>query len=402
MTVKSPSPLGARPGYDVVCFSHLRWDFVFQRPQHLMSRFAQEHRVLFVEEPFFDADADRIDIVDTGSNVLRLIPHLVANDRPANERIKPLLDAKLAELGVDNYISWFYSPMMVELAEGMKPEAVIFDAMDELSAFRGAPPELLANEGRLFAEADLVFTGGQSLYEAKKHRHQSVHAFPSSVDVSHFAKAREITEDAEQQSDIAHPRIGFVGVIDERMDTELLADIAGLKPDWQFVMIGPVVKISESDLPRKYNIHYLGMQSYDDLPKLLAGWDAAMMPFALNESTKYISPTKTPEYLAAGLGVASTPITDVVTPYGDMGLVHIARTAREFVAALETALSEDADARNARVAEFLKENSWDRTFASMSGLIDGVIASRASDTNRAATDRGTHPPATTELTLAAA
>jgi UDP-galactopyranose mutase len=367
-----------------------------------MSRFAQEHRVLFVEEPFFDADADRIDIVDTGSNVLRLIPHLVANDRPANERIKPLLDAKLAELGVDNYISWFYSPMMVELAEGMKPEAVIFDAMDELSAFRGAPPELLANEGRLFAEADLVFTGGQSLYEAKKHRHQSVHAFPSSVDVSHFAKAREITEDAEQQSDIAHPRIGFVGVIDERMDTELLADIAGLKPDWQFVMIGPVVKISESDLPRKYNIHYLGMQSYDDLPKLLAGWDAAMMPFALNESTKYISPTKTPEYLAAGLGVASTPITDVVTPYGDMGLVHIARTAREFVAALETALSEDADARNARVAEFLKENSWDRTFASMSGLIDGVIASRASDTNRAATDRGTHPPATTELTLAAA
>ncbi|HTH50863.1 MAG TPA: glycosyltransferase, partial [Pyrinomonadaceae bacterium] len=346
-----------------------------------MSRFAQEHRVLFVEEPFFDADADRIDIVDTGSNVLRLIPHLVANDRPANERIKPLLDAKLAELGVENYISWFYSPMMVELAEGMKPEAVIFDAMDELSAFRGAPPELLANEGRLFAEADLVFTGGQSLYEAKKHRHQSVHAFPSSVDVSHFAKAREITEDAEQQSDIAHPRIGFVGVIDERMDTELLADIAGLKPDWQFVMIGPVVKISESDLPRKYNIHYLGMQSYDDLPKLLAGWDAAMMPFALNESTKYISPTKTPEYLAAGLGVASTPITDVVTPYGDMGLVHIARTAREFVAALETALSEDADARNARVAEFLKENSWDRTFASMSGLIDGVIASRASDTN---------------------
>ncbi|HTH50533.1 MAG TPA: glycosyltransferase [Pyrinomonadaceae bacterium] len=341
-----------------------------------MSRFAREHRVLFVEEPFFDGGGDRIEVVDADSNVFRLIPHLEANDRPANERIKPLLDEKLAELGVRNYINWFYSPMMVELAAGMKPQAVIFDAMDELSAFRGAPPELLANESRLFSQADLVFTGGQSLYEAKKDRHHSVHAFPSSVDVTHFAKAREVTEDAAEQRDIAHPRIGFVGVIDERMDTELLADIAGLKPDWQFVMIGPVVKISESDLPRKYNIHYLGMQSYDDLPTFLAGWDAAMMPFALNESTKYISPTKTPEYLAAGLGVASTPITDVVTPYGDLGLVHIARTAREFVAALETALSEDAETRNARVAEFLKENSWDKTFAAMSELIDNAIAVR--------------------------
>lgn len=376
MTQLSPSPRGSYSDYDVVCFSHLRWDFVFQRPQHLLSRFARDHRVFVIEEPFLDAADDRIDVIEAANNVWRLVPHLSENDTPAHSRIKPLMDKKLAELGVENYITWFYTPMMLELADGMQPLAVVYDVMDELSAFRGAPPELLSNESRLYGRADLVFTGGQSLYQAKKGRHASVHAFPSSVDVTHFARAREIADDAEQQRDVPHPRIGFVGVIDERMDVELLSDIAGLKPDWHFVMIGPVVKISENDLPRKYNIHYLGMQSYDDLPKFLAGWDAAMMPFALNESTKFISPTKTPEYLAAGLGVVSTAITDVVTPYGEMGLVHIARTAREFVQGLETAMNEDAAARNAKVAEFLKENSWDKTFAAMSELIEGAIEAR--------------------------
>ena len=347
-----------------------------------MSRFARDHRVFVIEEPFFDTSEDRLDVVEASNNVWRLIPHLTDDGSPAHARIKPLMDQKLAELGVENYITWFYTPMMLDLATGMEPLAVVYDVMDELSAFRGAPPELLSNESRLYGRADLVFTGGQSLYEAKKGRHASVHAFPSSVDVTHFSKAREITQDAEQQKDVPHPRIGLVGVIDERMDVELLSDIAGLKPDWQFVMIGPVVKISENDLPRKYNIHYLGMQSYEDLPKFLAGWDAAMMPFALNESTKFISPTKTPEYLSAGLGVVSTAITDVVTPYGDMGLVHIARTAREFVNALETAMNEDGAARNAKVAEFLKENSWDKTFAAMSELIDGAIKARHGEPGR--------------------
>jgi len=366
-----------------------------------MSRFAREHRVFVVEEPFFDASDDRIEVIDTGNNVSRLIPHLSENGSSASGRIKPLLNEKLRELGVTNYINWFYTPMMLELAEGVKPAAVVYDVMDELSAFRGAPPELLANEARLYGKADLVFTGGQSLYEAKEGRHRSVHAFPSSVDVSHFSKAREITDDAEQQKDIPHPRIGFVGVIDERMDLELLADIAGLKPEWQFVMIGPVVKISENDLPRKYNIHYLGMQNYDDLPKFLAGWDAAMMPFALNESTKFISPTKTPEYLSAGLGVVSTAITDVVTPYGDMGMVHIATTAREFVNALETAMNEDAEIRDAKVTEFLKENSWDKTFQAMSELIDDAIETRSGVPGKQSGDVAGFQTQRQELSLAA-
>jgi UDP-galactopyranose mutase len=374
MTQRSPSSRGSNSAYDVLCFSHLRWDFVYQRPQHLMSRFARDSRVFYVEEPIFDAKDDRIDVINAESNVYRLVPHLGEEGASVDGRVRTLLSDILNQFEVERHINWFYTPMMLDLASGMSPEATVFDSMDELSAFRGAPPELLENERRLFDIADLVFTGGQSLYEAKKGRHRAVYAFPSSVDVLHFSKARAITEEADEQLNIPHPRIGFAGVIDERMDLELLADIAGLKPEWHFVMIGPIVKISESDLPRRYNIHYLGMQQYEKLPEFLAGWDAAMMPFALNESTKFISPTKTPEYLSAGLGVVSTAITDVVTPYGDMGLVHIAGTAREFVAALDRAMSEDANTRNRRAEEFLKENSWDKTFKAMSQLIDAAIA----------------------------
>ena len=374
MTALSPSTTGLSSDYDVVCFSHLRWDFVYQRPQHLMSHFARGSRVFFVEEPIFDSAEDRIDVINPEANIYRILPRLSGDGADANSRIQRLVADVLERFDVEHYVNWFYTPMMLDLAEGMEPLATVYDSMDELSAFRGAPPELLENERRLFDLADLVFTGGQSLYEAKKHRHHSVHAFPSSVDVGHFATAREITDEPDEQRAIPHPRIGFAGVIDERMDIELLRDIAGLRPDWHFVMIGPVVKISESDLPRRYNIHYLGMQPYEKLPAFLAGWNAAMMPFALNDATKFISPTKTPEYLSAGLGVVSTPITDVVTPYGEMGLVHIASTAREFVAGLEAVMGQDAEQRAERAGEFLKQNSWDKTFAAMSDLIDGVIA----------------------------
>jgi UDP-galactopyranose mutase len=250
--------------------------------------------------------------------------------------------------------------------------------MDELSAFRGAPPELCEHEQKLMAAADLVFTGGHSLYEAKRSKHRSAYPFPSSVDVKHFGSAADVVNEMPDQQDIPHPRIGFAGVIDERLDIALLDGIAELRPDWHFVMIGPVVKIDEGDLPKRDNICYLGMKDYNDLPAYLAGWDVAMMPFALNESTKYISPTKTPEYLSAGLPVVSTPITDVVRPYGEMGLVHIASTPDEFVAGIEAAIKEDKSTRMAQVDEFLAENSWDTTFSSMAQLIDNVIESRTS------------------------
>lgn len=363
--------------YDVLCFSHLRWDFVYQRPQHLLSRFAlRNQRVFFIEEPIFQTGEARLEVSQRAENLYVVVPHLPSQ---LDENIlRDLLNDLLADYQIENFISWYYTPMMISWSEHLSPLATIYDSMDELSLFKFAPPSLLSNEEKLFARADVVFTGGQSLYEAKCNRHHNIHAFPSSINVKHFARAFEITEEPTDQISIPHPRIGFFGVIDERADIGLLDKIAGLRPDYQFIMIGPVVKIDEKDLPRRANIHYLGGKKYEELPAYLAGWDAAMMPFAMNESTRFISPTKTPEYLAAGKPVVSTPIRDVVRPYGEKGLARIAETAEEFVAAIEKVLVENAVERQEKVDDFLADMSWDKTFEAMKTLIDEAVATQKS------------------------
>ena len=362
--------------YDLVCLSHLRWDFVYQRPQHLMSRFAKSRRVFFIEEPIFTDEQTHLKISQREDNLTVVVPH-ISNDDRETKNIEAfqgeLLDGLFAEQKINDFVLWFYTPMAMSFAAHLEPKAVVYDCMDELSGFKFAPPALLENESKLFEKADLVFTGGQSLYEAKKDKHKSVYAFPSSIDVAHFKQARDITDEPEEQKQIAHPRLGYCGVIDERLNINLLAEVADFRPDWQFVMIGPVVKISDEDLPRRANIHYLGGRNYQELPSYLAGWDVALMPFALNESTRFISPTKTPEYLAAGKPVISTPIQDVVRPYGEMNFVFIASTAEEFVAACDKALEENQTEKLARVDEFLAQNSWDKTWSKMANLIDDIV-----------------------------
>ncbi len=364
---------------DLICFSHLRWDFVYQRPQHLLSRFAKDHRVFVIEEPeFVDAAEASLKTQKKAENLFVLTPQLPhgMNSENVESTLRTLLDEIVGEQGIQDYVSWYYTPMMFAWSDHLEPVATVYDCMDELSGFKNAPPELQVREKDLFSAANLVFTGGHSLYQAKRHQHSSVHPFPSSIDKEHFAQAHEIEEEMPDQKEIGSPRIGFIGVIDERMDIELLSSLADLRPQWNFVMIGPVVKIDPSDLPAKENIYYLGGKLYDELPAYIAGWDVAMMPFALNDSTKFISPTKTPEYLAAGKPVVSTAITDVVSPYGDEGLVYIASTANEFITSIEMALEDDAAERHARVEEFLREMSWDNTFREMKALIDDVAASR--------------------------
>lgn len=370
---------------DLVCLSHLRWNFVYQRPQHLLSRFAKTRRVFFFEEPIFSDDQTELKVTAGEDNLFVVVPHISNHDRDTKnveEIQREMLDQLFIEQKIKDFVLWFYTPMAFGFANHLKPQAIVYDCMDELSAFKFAPPELLENEEKLYQKADLVFTGGQSLYEAKKNRHKRVYAFPSSIDAAHFQQARNTTEEPEDQKLIAHPKLGYVGVIDERIDIGLLEKMAELRPDWQFVMIGPVVKIREEDLPRAANIHYLGGKDYKDLPKYLSGWDVALMPFAMNESTEFISPTKTPEYLAAGKPVVSTPIRDVVRPYGEMNLVRIASNAEEFVAACEEALTEDAAERIDKVDEFLAKTSWDKTFAEMANLIDEV-ADRQTKTSSA-------------------
>jgi UDP-galactopyranose mutase len=344
-----------------------------------MARFARANRVLYWEEPQFgDAtSAPRLQTsccASTGVTVATPILPEGMDQAATQAALTGLLDAAVAaERGP--IIRWYYTPMMLPFSEHVVAECVVYDSMDELSGFRGAPPELLALEDRLFADADVVFTGGHSLYEAKRDRHTNIHPFPSSVDVAHFATARRAGADPVDQARLPRPRFGFYGVVDERMDLDLLAAMADARPDWSIVVVGPVVKISVDDLPRRANLHYLGAKSYDELPHYLRGWDVALMPFAINEATRFISPTKTPEYLASGRPVVSTPIVDVVRHYGRIAAVSIADGADAFVSACDAALALTRvdggwrDEADAAIADL----SWDATFQRMADHVATVV-----------------------------
>lgn len=380
-TAETSAPDSDKP--TLLCFSHLRWDFVFQRPQHLMSRFADSMTVIFWEEPM-TLDHGQTALLKVRSaedypNVRIVTPHLPAgmseDDRTAS--LSRLLDAYAAGLSRP-LLAWYYTPMMLSFSRHLDVSVTVYDAMDELSKFRFAPPQLLELEQELIDRADLVFTGGSSLYEAKKGRHDSVHLFPSSVDRKHFEKARNTLVEPQDQAEIRKPRLGFYGVFDERFDTELLGRVADMRPDWSFVMIGPVVKISEDDLPKRPNIHYLGARKYEQLPAYLSGWDVALMPFAMNESTQFISPTKTPEYLAGGKPVVSTPVRDVVRHYGHLEAVGIAGDAETFVSECERVLNLPRNGEWLAEADLLlSATSWSTTQARMEALIADKLGERA-------------------------
>ncbi len=375
-----------KPELDLICLSHLRWSFVFQRPQHLMTRFAKQRRVFFVEEPVFENGPSylRISVCEkSGVRVCTPVLPFGLTPEQAIERQRIFLESIIVDHGISNFVLWYYTPIAREFSRHLNPAVTVYDCMDELSAFAGAPTSMQTNELDLFRHAQIVFTGGASLFESKKRQHPSVHLFPSSVDVAHFGQARASQVDPLNQQQVPFPRIGYAGVLDERLDLDLLREAAQLRPDYHFVLIGPICKIDPASLPQAPNIHYLGMQNYADLPAYLSGWQIGMLPFALNESTRYISPTKTPEYLAAGLRVISTPIRDVVTPYGDLGLTEIASTPAEFVEAADYLLQHqhDADFR-AQVDAFLSKSSWDKTWSAMNELITKVTGPANPDSEK--------------------
>ncbi len=357
---------------DLICFSHLRWNFVYQRPQHLLTRFSKHFRLFFLEEPEFTDSEEKFSISNPEHNMWVIVPQLKRNQETSaiNARLKELLASFFETMEISDYMFWYYTPMAMSFSSGFNPRLTVYDCMDELSAFKFAPPELKQYEQDLLSKADLVFTGGHSLYEAKKHSHPSIYPFPSSIDKKHFAEARKsLTEPSDQES-IPSPRFGFYGVIDERMDIDLIREVAERRPNWHFVLVGPVVKIDPASLPKNENIHYPGGKSYSELPSYLSGWDIALIPFARNESTQFISPTKTPEYLAGGKPVISTSIRDVINPYKTENLVHIADTADEFIQAAELELDKkDKSLWLQKVDDFLSDNSWDNTWKKMMELI---------------------------------
>jgi hypothetical protein len=359
---------------DLVCFSHLRWGFIYQRPNHLMSRFARHLRTFFFEEPVFDASKPDLEIRQITPTLRVAVPHLSPGVIPevAAVQQEKLLEIMMDRFRVERAAAWFYTPMALPFAGVLRPRVTVYDCMDELTRFLGAPPLMSTMEEELLRRADVVFTGGQSLFESKRHRHSNVHAFPSSVEVEHFGRARTLQDEPEDQASLRRPRVGYFGAVDERLDLAILERLAAELHDWQIVMIGPVVKIDPRSLPRRTNIHYLGLQPYEKLPAYLAGWDVAMMPFALNDATRFISPTKTLEYLAGGKPVVSTAVRDVVRPYGERGIVTIA-DLDSFPAAVRAARGRGL---NTAAEQVLKDASWDVVANRMWSLVERALASR--------------------------
>ncbi len=360
--------------FSAIVFSHLRWNFVWQRPQHLLTRLGKHYRIYFVEEPVYSEGEPHWEIISAGDGVTVCRPHTSVKEAGFDDAQMPVLHQLLLELvnqeKIDRCLAWFYSPMAFPLLETVDPHLVIYDCMDELSAFMHAPARLIHWENELLDRADLVFTGGRSLYGAKRHRNPSVHCFPSSVDSQHFGQAREAASEPAEQASLPHPRLGFFGVIDERLDISLVKFLAEQRPEWQFIFVGPVVKIDPSTLPRGSNVHYLGQRKYEDLPAFLSGWDVCLLPFALNESTKFISPTKTLEYMAAEKPIVSTPITDVREGFPE--IVYIGETHQQFLDACDAALNAshaENKERTERMRAVLSGTSWEQTAQAMFELI---------------------------------
>lgn len=365
----------------LIVFSHLRWNFVYQRPQHLLSRLARRWPVVIVEEPMPGSAANELEVLEPAPGVQVWRPHVTGEAHGFHDDHLPALKKMVAdavrERGIEDYWVWFYTPMALPLATDLRPRGVVYDCMDELSHFKGAPKQLVQRENALFKLADLVFTGGPSIYNSKRTRHPDVHCFPSSVDAKHFERT---VGEHPLHADIPHPRLGYCGVIDERINLGLIDAIAKARPEWNIVMVGPTAKIDPAALPRHDNIHWLGQQSYEDLPKFIKGWDVCLMPFALNDATKFISPTKTLEYMACGRPSVSTSIRDVVEPYGHV--VRIADTPEGFVADIEMILARTPQEREAHARELaaiVANTSWDKTAQAMAELI--VQADELADSN---------------------
>jgi UDP-galactopyranose mutase len=380
---KYPSDDRARSA-DILCFCHLRWNFVFQRPQHLMVRWAKERRVFYIEEHIIPDSQTYMEVKQCSSGVYYVTPHLPKQLSLENTHraLAQLINELMEQFEIHSYINWYYTPMALPFTEHLSPLAIVYDCMDELSHFKGADPLISQREKELFKQADVVFTGGESLYRHKKKSHSNVHAFPSSVDYAHFSQGQKGMDEPDDQAQIPHPRIGFYGVIDERFDIPLIEGLARKRPDWHIVLIGPVVKIDPSSLPRFSNIHYLGQKKYEDLPQYLSGWDVSILPFAKNDSTKYISPTKTLEYMAAHKPIVSTSIEDVVDPFQKLELVRIADTIDTFNQAIEEALSENTQDRVEKAEAYLKEVSWDKTLQRMRHLVEEALKNRNKETLR--------------------
>jgi glycosyltransferase involved in cell wall biosynthesis len=357
---------------ELVVLSHLRWDWVWQRPQHLISRIGRGRRVFFVEEPLpvEGLAAPRLVTLDAGPVTREWLEvpgqpntHVGFTDARATTYFAELSNLLGVPAGARDV--WLYTPLALDLALGLVPRLLVYDVMDDLASFALAPPELLLKQQQALHEAGVVFTGGRSIHRGVAGRNPRTFLFPSGVDVEHYQPARALRTARSRRV------AGYVGVIDERIDLGLVADLAAALPDWEIQMVGPVCKIDEATLPQAPNIAYLGQQPYEKLPDVMGGFDVALMPFALNDATRSISPTKTLEYLAAGLPVVSSRVPDVVSDFSEF--VRLEDDGAGFAAACQEVVEHDTAERDARLAPVLERYRWDWIAAAMEQHMEAAL-----------------------------
>jgi len=400
--VTTPERNNNDSSFPILVHCHLNWDWVWQRPQQFMSRLARRHPVLFVEThaPSPAISEARAAMRKSSVDNVNLLQVQFPLDQWQDGRFVDRERRRLVQEAIDSLlprfhrpVQWFYDPMAVTAFAGHMNERLnVYDCMDELSKFRGAPPEIIERERALLRVADVVFTGGRKMWESKSPHNDNCHFYGCGVDVEHFGSVR--ADGAPVADDIASipaPRLGYVGVVDERMDYGLVRQAAEARPDWHFVFVGPVCKVDEADLPRRPNIHWVGGRKYEELPRYLAGFDVCLMPFALNESTEYINPTKALEYLATGLPVVSTPVADVVRNFGEA--VAIAESPGQFVIECERALTLPDPERRDRGLEMAAQQTWERIVDALEGHVLDALAQKG--TMRDDAGAGVSPPAPT-------
>jgi UDP-galactopyranose mutase len=374
-----------RPGKtEILCLTHLRWDRADARLCQLMTRFARQQRVFIMEEPIFEGDTTSLHVRDGGAGILVATPWLPLGMRGAEATVaqRRLLDAWLDEHALQDFVAWYDTPMALAFTEHLEPRLVVYDCADELSACQGAARSLRRREAEMMARAHVVLTAGPAFYESKKERHPSVHWVADGADVARFARARRMQSEPEDQAAIPHPRLGYFGPLDERLDRALVEGVASARPEWQLVLIG--APPGAGPVSVRPNVHCLGPKDERELPAYVAGWDVAILPFAQSRATRFVRPAQPAELLAAGRSIVATPVPDVVKPYAELGLVEVASGMRAFVAAVEHALGEatrDAGWRR-KVDGFLAGMSWDQTWARASAIVDAALADRQDATRR--------------------
>ena len=373
-----------RTAYSIIVHSHLKWDWVWQRPQQFLSRLSKRHRVLFIEGPetIEGLSASKVTLreVDDYPNVVVLQTQMPAAKFHDGEWIdderRRLVQSVLAgPLGrsFDSNVQWFYDPMAVTAFAGqMNERAIVYDCMDQLSQFRYAPPELVKRERELLAVADVVFAGGPKIWEEKRKHNSNSFCYGCGVDLAHFALARESNCPMPADvCDLPRPIFGYIGVVDERLDYDLIGRVAEANPEGSVVMVGPWTKVDPATFPQARNIHWLGNRDYSLLPAYAKAFTVCLMPFALNEATEFINPTKALEYMATGRPIVSTAVPDVVRQFSNV--VSVASSPPEFVAACGRVARKPNRAAISRGLDLARNNSWESIVRKLEAHVEEAI-----------------------------